>query len=65
MKEQFVNAVKEAAKNKYARMFVLGGIVLGAAVGVALGLKEKNTANEEIAASAEEQMPLADQITEE
>ena len=65
MKEQFVNAVKEAAKNKYARMFVLGGIALGAAVGVALGIKEKNTENEEIAASAEEQMPLADQITEE
>ena len=65
MKEQFVNAVKEAAKNKYARMVVLGGIVLGAAVGVTLGLKEKNTENEEIAASAEEQMPLADQITEE
>ena len=65
MKEQFVNAVKEAAKNKYARMVVLGGIVLGATVGVALGLKEKNTENEEIAASAEEQMPLADQITEE
>ena len=64
MKEQFVNAVKEAAKNKYARILVLGGIVLGAAVGVALGLKE-NTENEEIAASAEEQMPSVDQIAEE
>lgn len=64
MKEQFVNAVKEAAKNRYARMFVLGGIVLGASIGVALGLKEKNTENE-IAASAEEQMPSVDQIAEE